>query len=61
MSSITIKDVARKAGVSTATVSRVMNGNGKIRADTAERVQVAVRALGFRPSAMGRGLKTAAD
>ena len=32
MSSITIRDVARKAGVSTATVSRVMNGNGKIRA-----------------------------
>jgi DNA-binding LacI/PurR family transcriptional regulator len=59
MSSITIRDVARKAGVSTATVSRVMNGNGKIRAETAERVQDAVRALGFRPSAMGRGLKTA--
>ena len=59
MSSITIKDVARKAGVSTATVSRVMNKNGKIRAETAERVQEAVRVLGFRPSAMGRGLKTA--
>lgn len=55
----TIKDVAQMAGVSTATVSRVVNGDGKVRPATAERVRAAIEALGFRPNAMGRGLKTA--
>jgi DNA-binding LacI/PurR family transcriptional regulator len=55
----TIRDVARLAGVSTATVSRVVNGHGAIRAETAQRVQAAIETLGFRPSAVGRSLKTA--
>lgn len=45
--------------MSIATVSRVVNGNGKIRTETAKRVQTAVEDLGFRPNAVGRGLKTA--
>jgi DNA-binding LacI/PurR family transcriptional regulator len=52
----TIRDVARLAGVSTATVSRVVNGHGAIRAETAQRVQAAIETLGFRPSAVGRSL-----
>ncbi len=55
----TIKDVAQKAGVSAATVSRVVNGHDKIKPATAERVRAAIKALGFRPNAMGRSLKTA--
>lgn len=54
----TIKDVAKRAGVSVATVSRVINGTGQIRKATAERVLAAVRDLGFRPSAVGRSLST---
>ena len=57
----TIKDVASLAGVSTATVSRVLNKKdpGKVGKETALRVYDAVAALNFRPSAVGRSLKTA--
>lgn len=44
----TIKDVARKAGVSLATVSRVLNGSGYFDGETGRRVREAVRALGYR-------------
>lgn len=57
--SITIKDVASRAGVSPATVSRVVNSRGVISAATSEKVQAAIEELGFRPNAMGRNLKTA--
>jgi len=53
----TIGDVARRAGVSTATVSRVLAGLGGARADTRERVLDAARELGYRPSAVARSLK----
>ena len=43
-----MKEVARVAGVSLATVSRVVNGTGDVREDLAERVQEAVRMLGYR-------------
>jgi LacI family transcriptional regulator len=43
-----MKEVARVAGVSLATVSRVLSGTGEVRADLAERVQEAVRMLGYR-------------
>jgi LacI family transcriptional regulator len=46
-SRVTIEDVARHAGVSTATVSRVLNKTNKVTATTAERVQQAVDALGY--------------
>lgn len=44
----TIKDVAAKAGVSVATVSRVLNGSGYADAATAQRVHEAVEALGYK-------------
>jgi LacI family transcriptional regulator, galactose operon repressor len=43
-----MKEVARVAGVSLATVSRVVNGSGDVRADLAVRVQDAVKLLGYR-------------
>jgi DNA-binding LacI/PurR family transcriptional regulator len=53
----TIGDVARRAGVSTATVSRVLAGLGGARPATRERVLGAARELGYRPSAVARSLK----
>jgi LacI family transcriptional regulator len=53
----TIGDVARRAGVSTATVSRVLAGLGGARTETRERVLEAARELGYRPSAVARSLK----
>ncbi len=53
----TIADVARQAGVSTATVSRVLSGVGRARPETRERVLVAARELDFRPSLVARSLK----
>lgn len=53
----TIGDVARRAGVSTATVSRVLAGLGGARADTRARVLDAARDLGYRPSGVARSLK----
>lgn len=55
---VTIGDVAATAGVSRQTVSRAINGKGEISAETRERVLAAVRALGYRPSSIARGLKT---
>ncbi len=55
----TIADVARRAGVSASTVSNVLNGRvDRMRAQTLQRVEAAIRALGFRPSALARQLKT---
>ncbi|MET7904141.1 LacI family DNA-binding transcriptional regulator [Streptomyces sp. NPDC005355] len=54
-----IKDVAQRAGVSVATVSRVLNDHPAVRADTRERVLAAVADLGYRPNAVARSLRTA--
>lgn len=53
----TLHDVAARAGVSIATVSRVLNGTGIIRPATEAKVREAVRQLGFRPNRMGRDLR----
>ena len=53
----TIADVARRAGVSTATVSRVLSGTAAARSETRDRVLDAARALDFRPSLVARSLK----
>ena len=53
----TIRDVARRAGVSTATVSRVLAGIGNPKAATADAVMAAVEALDYRPSAVARSLR----
>jgi len=52
----TLKDVAKLAGVSTKTVSRVVNNQGEIRKETRERVQVAIEQLDYRPNVLARSL-----
>lgn len=52
----TIADVAREAGVSPMTVSRTINGEGRVQPETRERVQAAVRKLGYVPNAAARSL-----
>jgi LacI family transcriptional regulator len=54
----TLHDVARRAGVSAMTVSRVVNGTGGVRADTQRRVEDAIRELGYVPNRLARGLIT---
>jgi LacI family transcriptional regulator len=53
----TITDVARRANVSTATVSRVLSGGGGARDETRDRVLTAARELGYRPSGVARSLR----
>ena len=55
--SATIKDVAREAGVSVATVSRVLNGTDKVTAASTLRVREAVEKLGYSPNFLGRNLR----
>jgi LacI family transcriptional regulator len=52
----TIDDVATLAGVSTATVSRVLNKTAKVSSKTEKRVQRAMEKLGYRPNKFARGL-----
>lgn len=56
MAQATIRDVARHAGVAVATVSRVMNNTGQVKAVTRKRVLAAVDELGYRPHRTARGL-----
>ncbi|MFI5841681.1 LacI family DNA-binding transcriptional regulator [Catenuloplanes sp. NPDC051500] len=53
---VTLKDVARLAGVSHQTVSRAINDKGEIDPETRRRVLDAARDLNYRPSRFGRGL-----
>jgi LacI family transcriptional regulator len=53
---LTIYDVARSAGVSIASVSRVLNGQGTPRAETREKVMRAVQELSFVPDGAARAL-----
>lgn len=52
----TVRDVARHAGVSVATVSRVTHDDPVVTGPTRERVLASMAALGYSPSALGRGL-----
>jgi DNA-binding LacI/PurR family transcriptional regulator len=52
----TIKEVASAAGVSTQTVSRVINKRPDVSPETRERVQTVIEQLGYRPSALARSL-----
>jgi LacI family transcriptional regulator len=54
----TIKDIARRAGVSYATVSRALNGKYGVRPSTRDLVLTVARRLGYRPNALARGLVT---
>ncbi len=53
-----IKDVAREAGVSIATVSRVLNDVDVVNEDTKKKVVEAIKKLGYRPNIVARSLKT---
>lgn len=56
--SVTILDVARCAGVSTATVSHVLNKTRYVSEELAERVQNAVKILGYFPNQLGGSMRT---
>ncbi|WP_312950784.1 HTH-type transcriptional regulator GalS [Superficieibacter sp.] len=58
---ITIRDVARQAGVSVATVSRVLNNSALVSPETREAVMSAVTQLGYRPNANAQALATQAS
>lgn len=53
----TISDVASRAGVSTATVSRALNGKSTVDPELAERVLSAAEELGYRPNGPARNLR----
>lgn len=53
---VTIRQVARAAGVSAATVSRVMNGSSTVAPDLVERVRHRAEEMGYRPNAAAQGL-----
>lgn len=59
MANATIRDVARRAHVSVASVSRVLNGREAVSEETRERVAAAVKALGYVPHAGARSLSLA--
>ncbi len=54
---VTIKQVAQHAGVSRATVSRVLNHHPKVNPDLRERVLASVAALNYQPNAVARSLR----
>ena len=58
MGNVTIKDVAKAAQVSVATVSRALNGHGNVAASVRERVQAAAEALRYTPHAAARSLSS---
>ncbi|RCW56199.1 LacI family DNA-binding transcriptional regulator [Halanaerobium sp. ST460_2HS_T2] len=54
---VTIKDVAKKAGVSIASVSRVINDSKPVAPETKEKILKVIKETGYKPNAMARGLK----
>ncbi len=54
---VTIKDVAKLAGVSVATISRVLNNSAVVSPETTERVNDAIKTLNYRPNFLGRNLR----
>lgn len=54
---VSLNDVAKLAGVSAQTASRVANGSSAVRPETKERVIAAMRQLGYRPSFAARSLR----
>jgi DNA-binding LacI/PurR family transcriptional regulator len=56
LSVVTIRDVARRAGVSVATASRALNGKQLVNSETRARILAVIGELGFTPSPMARRL-----
>ena len=56
MSKMTIYDISKKAGVSIATVSRVLNGSSNVKAKTRKKVMDVIEECGYKPNAFARGL-----
>lgn len=54
----TLKEVAKEAGVSITTVSRVINGSNKVNGETRERVQKAMLQLDYQPNRVAQRLRT---
>ncbi|TWT01450.1 LacI family DNA-binding transcriptional regulator [Planomicrobium sp. CPCC 101079] len=52
-----IQQVAKQAGVSVATVSRVLNGQNKVASKTKQKVEEAIKELNYEPSMLGRNLR----
>lgn len=55
---VTSRQVAQLAGVSQATVSRVLQGNVRVSGDTKQRVEAAMAQAGYRPHAAARAMRT---
>ena len=55
---VTSRDVAKRAGVSQATVSRVLSGSSAVRPETQRRVLVALEGLDYRPNSAARSMRT---
>lgn len=53
---VTIKDVAKRAGVSVASVSRYINKNGYVRSETGEKIAEAIQELNYVPNEVARSL-----
>ncbi|GEM45701.1 LacI family DNA-binding transcriptional regulator [Deinococcus cellulosilyticus] len=56
MAAVTLEMVAKTAGVSTATVSRIINGTGKVSARRRKQVMDAIEKLGYRPNMVAQSL-----
>lgn len=55
---ISLKEIAEICGVSTATVSRVINQNGRFSKETDEKVREVIKQYGYRPNQIAKGLRT---
>lgn len=55
---VTMKDIAKRAGVSPITVSRVVNNSGYVGAETRERVEMAIRDLNYVPNLVASSLRS---
>ena len=58
MAELTIRDIAKQAGVSVATVSRVINGNGNVKPELKKRVSDVIAKTEFMPNISARTLKS---
>ena len=54
-----LRQVAQRSGVSVSTASRALNGSSRVSGDTRAKVRAAASALGYRPNASARALRTA--